>query len=355
MITKDTTFDIKHCENSAIDQVDFNNIAFGKVFSDHVFIMDYADGEWKKGSIEPFGPMTMSPASMVLHYGQAIFEGMKATLDTHGTPMLFRPEQNAKRLNFSARRLGMPEFPEQLFVDALKTLVDLDKKWIPPQQGSALYLRPFMYADEAFIGMRAATRYKFIIMASPSNPIYNKRIRLYAETNYIRAAHGGTGEAKAAGNYAAAILPTEDAKARGYDQVLWLDAQHFKTIQEVGTMNIFFKIGGKIITPNLDGSILAGITRMSVIELLRHKGYEVIERSITIDEIIEASNKGTLEEAFGTGTAVGIAMIQDIGYKDTTIHVSDESPVGQMVLDTLNGVRAGVVPDELNWMIKVKS
>jgi branched-chain amino acid aminotransferase len=211
-----------------------------------------------------------------------------------------------------------------------------------------------MYADEAFIGMRAATSYKFIVMASPSNPIYNKRIRLYAETNYIRAAQGGTGEAKAAGNYAAAILPTEAAKAKGYDQVLWLDAQDFKAIQEVGTMNIFFKIRGAIITPALDGAILAGITRMSAIELLRHKGFEVVERRLTIDEVIEASAKGYLEEAFGTGTAVGVAMIQEIGYQSQTIHISDKNPVGQMVLETLNGVRTGKIPDSFNWMCSVK-
>jgi len=315
----------------------------------------YENGAWQTPKIVPMGALTTHPAAMALHYGQAIFEGMKATIDANGTPMLFRPEQNAKRLNFSARRLGMPEFPEDLFVQALKVLVGLDKNWIPPQQGSALYLRPFMYADEAFIGMRAATQYKFIIMASPSNPIYTKRVRLYAETNFIRAAHGGTGEAKAAGNYAAAILPTENAKAKGYDQVLWLDAHNFKSIQEVGTMNIFFKIKGKMITPNLDGAILAGITRMSVIELLRHKGYEVTERPISIDEIIEASKNGTLEEAFGTGTAVGIALIQEIGYKDNVIHVSNESPVGQMVLETINGVRAGKIPDELRWMIKIQA
>jgi branched-chain amino acid aminotransferase len=248
----------------------------------------------------------------------------------------------------------MPEFPESLFVEALKTLVSLDRKWIPSQQGCALYLRPFMYADEAFIGMRAATRYKFIVMASPSNPIYKKRIRLYAETNYIRAAQGGTGEAKAAGNYAAAILPTEAAKAKGYDQVLWLDAQNFKAIQEVGTMNIFFKINGTIITPALDGAILAGITRMSAIELLRHKGFEVVERSLTIDEVIEASAKGHLEEAFGTGTAVGVAMIQDIGYESQIIHISNNNPVGQMVLETLNGIRTGKIPDDFNWMYSVE-
>jgi branched-chain amino acid aminotransferase len=350
-----TQIQIEKVKESKSEGLDFNDIPLGRTFTDHMFLCAYENGTWQAPKITPMGLIPTHPAAMALHYGQAIFEGMKATLDTNGTPMLFRPEQNAKRLNFSARRLGMPEFPEQLFVDALKTLVGLEKNWIPPQQGSALYLRPFMYADEAFIGMRAATQYKFIIMASPSNPIYTKRVRLYAETKYIRAAHGGTGEAKAAGNYAAAILPTEYAKAKGYDQVLWLDAHRFKSIQEVGTMNIFFKIGGKIITPNLDGSILAGITRMSVIDLLRHKGYEVVERPISIDEVVQASNNGTLEEAFGSGTAVGIAMIQDIGYKDEDIHVSDESPVGQMVLDFINGVRAGVVLDELNWMCKIQS
>lgn len=349
-----TQIHIEKVKESKAKHLDFNDIPLGRTFTDHMFLCTYENGAWQTPKIVPMGALTTHPAAMALHYGQAIFEGMKATIDANGTPMLFRPEQNAKRLNFSARRLGMPEFPEDLFVQALKVLVGLDKNWIPPQQGSALYLRPFMYADEAFIGMRAATQYKFIIMASPSNPIYTKRVRLYAETNFIRAAHGGTGEAKAAGNYAAAILPTENAKAKGYDQVLWLDAHNFKSIQEVGTMNIFFKIKGKMITPNLDGAILAGITRMSVIELLRHKGYEVTERTISIDEIIEASKNGTLEEAFGTGTAVGIAMIQEIGYKDNVIHVSNESPVGQMVLETINGVRAGKIPDELRWMIKIQ-
>lgn len=349
-----TQIHIEKVKESKAKDLDFNDIPLGRTFTDHMFLCTYENEAWQTPKIVPMGALPTHPAAMALHYGQAIFEGMKATIDANGTPMLFRPEQNAKRLNFSARRLGMPEFPEQLFVEALKVLVDLDKNWIPPQQGSALYLRPFMYADEAFIGMRAATQYKFIIMASPSNPIYTKRVRLYAETNYIRAAHGGTGEAKAAGNYAAAILPTEHAKAKGYDQVLWLDAHNFKSIQEVGTMNIFFKINGKIITPNLDGSILAGITRMSVIELLQHKGYEVTERPISIDEINEASKDGTLEEAFGTGTAVGIAMIQEIGYKGKDIHVSNESPVGQMVLETINGVRTGEIPDDLNWMFKIK-
>ena len=346
---------ITKIKKSKVESLDFDNIALGRTFTDHMFVCDYKDGQWSNPRITPMEMIPMHPACMALHYGQALFEGMKATIDTNGVPFLFRPEKNAERLNFSARRLGMPEFSETLFVEALKQLVSLDQQWIPPQEGSALYLRPFMFADEAFIGMRAANSYKFIVMASPSKPIYTDRVRLYAETSFIRAAHGGTGEAKAAGNYAAAVLPTEIAKSKGFDQVLWLDAKEFKYIQEVGTMNIFFKIKGQFVTPSLDGSILAGITRMSVIDFLRHKGFEVVERPITIDEIIEASKNGQLEEAFGTGTAVGIAMIQEIGYKDALIQVSDTSPVGQLVLDTINGVRIGKIADELNWMVKVES
>lgn len=341
-------------EQSKVDGLDFNNIPLGKTFTDHMFICDFDNGEWTNPRIEPLSNIPTHPAAMALHYGQAIFEGMKATIDAKGTPMLFRPEKNAARLNFSADRLGMPHFPEELFVEGLKQLVTLDKNWIPPQEGSALYLRPFMYADEHFIGMRAATHYKFIIIASPSGPYFSKPIKLFAETKYIRAVKGGTGEAKAAGNYAAAIKPNEIAKSKGYDQVLWLDAHDFNCIQEAGTMNIFFKIKGEFITPSLDGAILSGITRMSVIELLKDKGYKVTERPISINEIIEASNNGTLEEAFGTGTAVGIAMIQEIGYKDSIIHVSDENPIGQMVLDTINGIRSGKMEDKLNWMVKIE-
>jgi len=345
---------ITKIEKSKVDELDFDNIPLGKTFTDHMFICDYEHGKWIHPRIEPLHNIPTHPAAMALHYGQAIFEGMKATIDSDGTPMLFRPKKNAARLNFSANRMGMPDFPEDLFVEGLKLLITLDKYWIPPQEGSALYLRPFMYANEHFIGMRAATSYKFIIIASPSGPYFSKPIKLFTETKYIRAAAGGTGEAKAAGNYAAAIKPTETAKAKGYDQVLWLDAHDFNYIQEAGTMNLFFKIGREIITPSLDGSILSGITRMSVIELLHDKCYKVTERPITIEEVIEASNNGTLEEAFGTGTAVGIAMIKEIRFKDTTIHVSDENPVGQMVSDTLNGIRSGNLEDKHHWMNKVE-
>ena len=344
---------IDKTHESRLNQLDFDNIPLGKTFTDHMFICSFRNGKWQKSKIMPLSSVSTHPAAMAFHYGQAIFEGMKANIGKSGSPLLFRPSENAKRLNFSAKRLGMPEFPEKLFVEALKLLVSIDQKWIPKSEGSALYLRPFMYADEAFIGMRAATEYKFIIIASPSKPIYNKRIRLYAETKYIRASNGGTGEAKAAGNYAAAILPTEKAKLKGFDQVLWLDSNNFKSIQEVGTMNIFFKINETIVTPPLDGTILAGITRMSTIELLKHKGYNVIERNISIDEILKTSENGLLQEAFGTGTAVGVAMIEEIGYKNHSIHISNNNPVGQMVLDTINKVRVGEIQDELNWMVKV--
>lgn len=335
---------------SGLSKIDINNIMMGKSFSDHIFICDYFDGQWQNPRIEPMAMIPTHPAAMALHYGQAIFEGTKATLNKNGEPLLFRPFENAKRLNFSADRMGMPAFPEDLFVEGLKKLVALDKNWIPTAEGSTLYLRPFMYADEAFIGMRAATSYKFIIMGSPAGPIYSHKIKLFAENHYIRAANGGTGEAKAAGNYAAAIRPTEEAKAKGYDQVLWLDAQNYEYIQEVGTMNIFFKINGKFITPNLNGSILSGITRMSVIDILRDKGFEVTERQITITEIKEASEKGLLDEAFGAGTAVGIAMIAEIGNDDFNIKLPSENPIAEMVKTTLNGIKLGKIDDKFDWI-----
>lgn len=335
--------------------IDLNTSVMGTVFTDHMFICDYENGQWHNPRIEPLATIATHPAAMALHYGQAIFEGLKATLGNDNMPLLFRPEQNAKRLNFSADRMGMPAFPEDLFVEGMKKLVAADKNWIPTNEGSALYLRPFMYADEAFIGMRAATQYKFIIFASPSGPFFSKPIKLWAETQYIRAANGGTGEAKAAGNYAAAIRPTEMAKAKGYDQVLWLDARDFEYVQEVGTMNIFFKIAGKFITPNLSGSVLNGITRLSVMDLLRDKGFEVTERPVTMSEIVAAFENGTLEEAFGVGTAVSIAPVEEIGYKDMKIKFPADAPVGKDIKSTLDGIKTQKIEDKFGWIVPVES
>ncbi|WP_298544692.1 branched-chain amino acid aminotransferase [uncultured Aquimarina sp.] len=344
---------ITRTSESKLKDIDFENIPLGRAFTDHMFICEYEDGAWQNPRIEPLAMIPTHPAAMALHYGQAIFEGMKATVGHHNTPLLFRPEENAKRFNHSAARMGMPSVPTDLFVEAVKQIVAVEHNWIPPQEGSALYLRPFMYADEPFIGMRAATSYKFIVICSPAGPFFTKKIRLYAETEYIRAADGGTGEAKAAGNYAAAILPTEKAKAKGFDQVLWLDANEHKYVQEVGTMNIFFKVKGKFITPATTGSILKGITRDSVITLLKDKGFEVEERAITIDEVIAYAEEGTLEEAFGTGTAVAIAMIEAIGYKDEVITLSDDNPVSQDVKNTLDEMKAQKREDRFGWIVPV--
>lgn len=349
-----TAIKVTKVAHSKASEVDFHNIVMGTRFTDHMFVCEYKNGEWIDPRIEPLQLIPTHPAAMALHYGQAIFEGMKATLGKDGTPLLFRPNENAKRLNFSADRMGMPLFPEDLFVEALQKYVALEKNWIPTEEGSALYLRPFMYADEPFIGMRAATSYKFMVIASPAGPFFSRPIKLYAETKYVRAVNGGTGEAKAAGNYAAAIRPTEIAKSKGYDQVLWLDAQHFEQIQEVGTMNIFFKIGGKFLTPDLSGCILAGITRMSVIDLLKDKGFEVIERPISLTEVKEAYANGTLEEAFGVGTAVGIAMIAEIGNDDFTIKFEHGNPIGELIQNTLNGIKLQKIEDTFGWIVEAK-
>jgi branched-chain amino acid aminotransferase len=347
------TIKVTRAKQSRISEVDVNTATMGTTFSDHMFVCEYKNEEWVNPRIEPLAPIATHPSAMALHYGQSIFEGMKATMGSNGVPVLFRPDQNAARLNQSAERMAMPHFPEDLFVEALKALVNIDQQWVPTAMGSALYLRPFMYADEAFTGMRASNSYKFIVFATPAKPFFSKRIKLYAETKFIRAAQGGTGEAKAAGNYAAAIRPTEIAKANGYDQVLWLDAQNFENIMEVGTMNIFFKVKGKFITPALDGCVLAGITRSSVIELLRSKGFSVTERTISMSEIIEAYSNGTLEEAFGTGTAVGIAMIDEIGYQDRVIKLPSQNPVTVEVNDTLAKMKRGLAEDPFGWIVPV--
>ncbi len=344
---------ITRTSNSGLKDIDFDNIPLGTVFTDHMFVCEYENGAWQNPRIEPLERIPTHPAAMALHYGQAIFEGMKATVGKNNTPLLFRPEENAKRFNHSAVRMGMPTVPETLFVEAVKQIVGVEHNWIPPHDGSALYLRPFMYADEPFIGMRAATSYKFIVICSPAGPFFTKKIRLYAETEFIRAADGGTGEAKAAGNYAAAILPTEKAKAKGYDQVLWLDANEHKYVQEVGTMNIFFKVDGKFITPSTDGSILKGITRDSAITLLKDKGFEVEERPITIDEVIQFSKEGKLEEAFGTGTAVAIAMVEAIGYKDEVITLPEDNVVSRDMKTTLDDIKTQKREDKHGWIIPV--
>lgn len=348
---------IQRVKESRLSTIDFDNLPFGQVFSDHMFVADYENGEWQNPRIVPFDRFPMHPASMVLHYGQAIFEGMKASKSVDDVAMLFRPEMHAKRINNSAARMCMPAFPEDLFVEALHELVALDSGWIPPKAGSALYLRPFMFADDEFIGVRPAHKYKFMIFTCPVGPYYAKPVKLLAETTYVRAVKGGTGEAKAAGNYAGALLPAKLAQEKGYDQVMWLDGKEFKYVQEVGTMNIFFVIGDKVVTPETDGAILRGITRNSIMTILKDKGITVEQRPVTIDELVEAAQSGELKEAFGAGTAAVIAQVAEIAYKDHVLklpEVNDDN-IGPMIKNEINGLRAGTIEDTRGWTIPAKS
>lgn len=348
---------ITKVHNSRLSEVDFNNIPFGRVFSDHMFVVDYADGAWGDPRIVPFEHFPMHPASMVLHYGQAIFEGMKASKTTDGVPMLLRPELHARRLNASAERMCMPAVPEDLFLQGLHTLVDIDSEWIPPAEGSALYIRPYMFSTDEFIGVRPSETYKFIIFTGPVGPYYPKPVRLLAEQTYVRAVKGGTGEAKAAGNYAGALLPARIAQSKGYDQVMWLDGQEFRYIQEVGTMNIFFVIDGKVITPATDGAILKGITRECVMEVLQDNGYTVEARPLTIDEVIAAHEAGQLQEAFGTGTAAVVSHVIEIAIGDRTLHLPpvEGRKVGQFAKDYIDGLRSGRIADTHGWVTPVKA
>ncbi len=350
-------FDIQvnRTRQSRLPEVDFEQIPFGKVFSDHQFVAEYRDGAWHDARIEPFGTFQMHPASMVLHYGQSIFEGMKASKSHEGTPLFFRPEEHARRLNRSAARMCIPEVPEDLFLDALHQLVALDQGWIPPREGSALYIRPFVFATDRFIGVRPSSTYRFMVITGPVGPYYDHPVSLWAEQKYVRAVTGGTGEAKCSGNYAASLLPAKLAQERGYDQVMWMDGHEFKYIEEVGTMNIFFVIDGKVITPSLDGSILAGITRDSMLTILRDEGIEVEERRISIEEVFAAHDAGTLLEVFGTGTAAVVAQVSRIGHPDREIDLPpvEGRKIGPMVKAQIDGLRSGKVKDERGWIVPV--
>ncbi len=342
---------IHKSQNSNLSSVDFNNIPFGKVFSDHMFMADYIDGKWTNFIISKLAPFEVHPGNLAWHYGQAIFEGMKATAKPDGTPLLLRPEQHIKRLNRSAERMSMPSFPEDLFVEAIKELVSLDRDWIPKKKGSALYIRPLMIAMDEALGVRASETYKLIIFTLPVGPYYTKSVSLLAENQYVRAAEGGVGEAKTAGNYAASLLPARIAKEKGYDQIMWMDAKEFKYVQEVGTMNIFFVIDNKVYTPKAGGTILRGITRDCVITILKDEGHEVIEGELPIDFIVEAANNGTLQEIFGTGTAAVISNVYKFGYNGKDYHVDvDSYKISPFLKTYIESLRAGEKEDKFGWL-----
>lgn len=346
---------IQKTTNSNLSRVDFENLPFGKLFSDHMFEVDYINGEWLNPRISPLHNLDLHPANLSLHYGQLIFEGMKATKSKSGNPVLFRIDKHAERLNKSAERMCMPPLPVDLFSKAIREFVALEKDWIPPMEGSALYLRPFMIAMDSFIGVMPSNSYKFMILACPVGPYYPKPVKLYAQKKYVRAIAGGIGEAKAAGNYGGALLPAREAKSLGYDQILWLDGKEFKYIQEVGTMNIFFVIGSKVYTPATMGAILKGITRDSIIKILQNNGYEVIERPVSIEEVYEAAENGELKEVFGTGTAAVVSFVEQIHFEEKDIFLSpDNYKIAPFVKDQLNGIRSGRLEDTYNWTEEIK-
>ncbi|HEY3387549.1 MAG TPA: branched-chain amino acid aminotransferase [Saprospiraceae bacterium] len=340
---------------SGVSKVDFNNLPFGKIISDHMFEIDFDGHKWVNPRIIPVEKLSIHPMNMALHYGQSIFEGMKASRSKDGTPLLFRPELHAIRMNASARRMCMPEIPEDIFVEAIHALVGLEQEWIPKMEGSSLYIRPLMFATDEMVGVKPSDNYKFLIICLPVGPYYPKPIKLLVESQYIRAAQGGVGEAKTAGNYAAAMYPSKLARELGYDQVLWLDAVHRKFVQEVGTMNIFFVFKNEIVTPATTGTILKGITRASALEILRGNGHVVNERELSIDEVFEKHQSGELVEIFGTGTAALVANVEEITYENHTIKLNPNNwSLSTSIKDEINGMRFGTIADKRGWTVPVK-
>jgi len=335
-------------------------LPFGKYFTDHMFIMDYEEGRgWYDPRIIPYQPIMMDPAAKVFHYGQTVFEGLKAYKGSDGKILLFRPDQNFKRLNRSNERMSIPAIDGEVCLEALKQLIQVDQDWIPSLEGNSLYIRPFIIADQATLGVSPSLNYKFMIIMSPVGAYYAEGIhpvKIYVESDYVRAVKGGTGNAKTAGNYASGLRAQEEATAKGYSQVLWLDGVHKKYIEEVGSMNVFFKINGTVVTPELSGSILDGITRNSMIQLLKHWNVPVEERQISIDEIVEAHKNGTLEEAFGTGTAAVISPVGDLYYNghQMIINNGQTGELSQKLYDTLTSIQQGKVQDPFGWMLEVK-
>lgn len=347
---------INKTQSTRIHLCDFENIEFGKIFSDHMFRVDFKDGKWQSPEILPYGDINLAPSISALHYGQAIFEGMKAFKGTDGNPQLFRPYDNIKRLNLSASRMGMPEIPEELFYEGLKSLVDLDRNWIPTKAGSALYIRPFMFATDDFVGVRPSSNYSFIIFCCPVNSYYPKPIKVKVEQKYVRASEGMAGYAKAAGNYGISMLPSIEAKKAGYDQIIWTDGRTHEHVEESGTTNLFFVVDDKtVLTPELDGNILNGITRDSCIKLLKKEGYTVEERKVSIKEVIALAKEGKLTDCFGTGTAAIIAKIAAIGYEgvDYELPAAESRKVSNWLYDQIYGIQTSLVADTFNWIVKI--
>ncbi|MCO6496123.1 MAG: branched-chain amino acid aminotransferase [Chitinophagaceae bacterium] len=348
--------EITRATTTKLNDFSIEQFTFGKHYTDHMLEADYIDGEWTNVSIKPYQPISISPACSAIHYGQSIFEGIKAYRDKQsGKIRIFRPYDNYKRFNISAHRMQMPEVPEDLFIEGMRQLIALDEAWVPSVHDYSLYIRPFMFATDGYIGVKPSTTYKFLIILSPTGPYYSHPMRIFVEEKYVRAVEGGVGFAKNAGNYGAAMFPTAEAKKRGYDQVLWTDAKEHKYVQECGTMNVFFVFGNTAVTPGLEsGTILEGVTRMSTIQLMKDMGVKVEERDLSIGEIKERHKAGELTEAFGTGTAATVLMIRELADNDDTLlFPEDKWKVGPAVKAKLDAIREGSAADTYNWMVEV--
>jgi branched-chain amino acid aminotransferase len=346
---------IQKVKQSRLPEVDFSNIPFGKIYTDHMFMADFRNGEWGNLRILPYGYMPISPATPALHYGQSIFEGMKALPNAAGEALVFRPQDNWNRMNISAERMCMPYIPEELFMDSLSTLIELDRNWIPTEAGSSLYIRPFMFSADEYIGIKASQDFTFMTILCPVGAYYSTPVKVRIETHYTRAVEGGTGFAKSGGNYGGAIYPAKLAQDKGYHQLIWTDGKNHENIEESGTMNVMFVIEDTLVTPALTDSILSGITRDSVLKLARHWGMKVEERKISVRELVEGLQKGKVKEAFGAGTAATIAHIELIGFEDKDYYLPPiaERKFSNRVFDELEGIKRGTKPDPFGWIVKM--
>jgi branched-chain amino acid aminotransferase len=346
---------IQPTSSSRIDQVDFDHLAFGRSFADHMLVAEYADGAWQSVTIQPYGPLSYQPAMMSLHYGQAIFEGMKGYRSVSGDIQVFRPEENLKRFNKSAVRMCMPEVPKEIFLDGLRTLLKLDQAWVPAKEGCSLYIRPFMFATDEYVGVTPSNTYKFIIFNCPVGSYYSKPLRVRVETEYIRAAKGGVGFSKNAGNYGGSLFPTQNAIKDGYDQIIWTDAATHQYVEEAGTMNLMFVVDGSLVTAPTGDTILDGVTRKSVLQIAKDWGMKVEERQLSVNELVAGIASGSVTEAFGAGTAAVIAPIATIGFEGVDYHLPQQKSAdfSSRVYTEINQIRLGEIADSRGWIWKV--
>ena len=352
MATLTSSITVERTKESRVDAVDFKNLEFGNHLSDHMLVADYEKGKWHAPKIIPFGDIRVSPAMLSLHYGQAVFEGLKAFRTQGGDINIFRPKKHLSRLNRSLDRMVMPQVPEEIFLAGLEALIEVDQQWVPKQDGASLYIRPLVFATESRLGVKVSDQYKFIVMTSPVGPYQSKPYRLKVEHQFVRTAEGGTGFAKCAGNYGGAFYPTQIARQEGFDQILWTDHKEHRYIDEVGMMNVMFVIGGKLITPKLTSAILEGVTRDSILTLARDMAiFPVEERRVSMDEVKDGFDKGTLTEAFGTGTAAVVAPITVIHINGTDYQIPAAGPTSfqLQVKEKLNNMRLGLEPDPYEW------